>query len=139
MGDRGNVVFPSEAGNVFLYTHWGGTKLPHVVKRALAQNTRWDDPSYLTRIVFQCMLEAGGASGPEDPYRWLSFGIGPELTDNEWPLLVLDCESKEARFCSVGEPIGPAHWTSSFEDYAKSCDAALTQAWETACGVAKRC
>jgi hypothetical protein len=144
MGDCANVVFPSEAGNVFLYTHMRGTQLPSIVKRALAVRNYWDDPAYLARIVFQSMLglfrEGVLILPKKGPYRWSGFGIGTRITENQWPLLVLDCTVQQVRFCSVGakpDTIGPAHWTSSFEDYIASCDEALSQAWSEALTRAK--
>jgi hypothetical protein len=132
MGDCGNVVFPSEAGNLFLYTHMRGTDLPLIVKRALALQARWDDPPYLARIVFEHMIEVREAGA----YRWLGFGISLEISDNNWPLLVLDCASRKVRFCSVGQyganAVGPERWKSDFADYVGSCDEALSLAWSEA-------
>lgn len=86
MGDRANcyIKMGAESG-VYLYTHWGGTELPSVVKEALespAGRARIDDDAYLARIVFEKMIE--GASDKETGY-----GISPHLTDNEYPIIVL--------------------------------------------------
>lgn len=58
MGDRGlvNIKEDSEDKGVFLYTHWDGTDLPFIVQKALKKQWRWDDPNYLTRIIFCCMV-----------------------------------------------------------------------------------
>ena len=53
MGDRANVVIDDNGSQVYLYTHWRGTELPEIVRKALTKNQRWDDPQYLSRIVFQ--------------------------------------------------------------------------------------
>jgi hypothetical protein len=89
MGDRGNIVVrdqwlrdggPGEA--VFLYSHWGGMELPEVLRRALDKRWRWDDGSYLARIIFEEMIDGdrGGETG---------YGIGTRIMDNEYDLLVL--------------------------------------------------
>lgn len=88
MGDRANIVIretwpedlsPREA--VFLYSHWGGYELPAVLQAALAKRWRWDDPSYLARIIFDVMLSG-------DHEAETGYGISTRLTDNEHPLLV---------------------------------------------------
>lgn len=85
MGDRGNVAILDHRGQaVVLYTHWGGHKLPAIVKHALAKKARWDDPSYLARIIFDEMTD--GQHGDET-----GFGIRANaLDDNEYPVLVID-------------------------------------------------
>ena len=59
MGDRGTV----EIHGVYLYTHWGASDLIDVVREALAKKWRWDDESYLARIIFDTMLD--GSHGTE--------------------------------------------------------------------------
>jgi hypothetical protein len=64
MGDRRNVIVTKGNGgpNVSLYTHWYGSQLPQIVARALDRGrSRWDDPTYLTRIIFSQMLLDGDA------------------------------------------------------------------------------
>jgi hypothetical protein len=71
MGDRRNVIINDSAGaGVALYSHWGGTELPEVVKRALAKRWRWDDSAYLARIIFCEMVK--GSEAEET-----GFGIAP--------------------------------------------------------------
>ena len=68
MGDRAHVyVHHGDMPGVYLYTHWGAQRLPTVVRDALAHGARWDDPSYLTRIVVREMIR-----GSEDE----STGVG---------------------------------------------------------------
>lgn len=88
MGDRANIVIldeiePTGKTAVFLYSHWGGEEMPGILADALAYGEeRWNDPSYLARIIFQKMVK--GDRG------LIGFGISTRLTDNEHPLLVLD-------------------------------------------------
>lgn len=90
MGDRGNIVvldslYPQN-GQVFLYTHWGGSELESYAITALKKNDRWDDSQYLARIVFQAMVGTDeGTTG---------FGITSTIGDNEYDLLVLDTASQ---------------------------------------------
>jgi len=59
MGDRANVyvTYQDEEPGVYLYTHWRGSELPILVQNALKKKWRWDDPQYLTRIIFDSISE----------------------------------------------------------------------------------
>lgn len=59
MGDRGNICFKySDGNNIYFYSHWDGSNLLNVLKVALARSKeRWDDESYLARIVFSEMIQ----------------------------------------------------------------------------------
>lgn len=97
MGDRANVFVVDpyapkvDGGNagVYLYTHWSGSELPQILAKALDSKEgrgRWSDNSYLTRIIFDTMtgLE-GGETG---------FGISASITDNSYPILVVNTETQ---------------------------------------------
>lgn len=101
MGDRGNVVFKYQDGNkIYFYSHWGGSGLKETVRKALirakgepsnlTKNSRWDDESYLARIVFCTMLEEEGQTLQE----LTGFGIAPYEVDNEHPLVVVDTKAQ---------------------------------------------
>lgn len=113
MGDRGNVCVSGTdtEGTVFLYTHWSGTELPEVVARALAYGQRWDDTSYLTRIIFEeltkdadSMFTGFGISSREGdwnhPTIWVCTerqtvyqkGVMPERSFTEYVLAWLEPE-----------------------------------------------
>ena len=53
MGDRGNII----VDGVYLYSHWTGSQLPSILQEALKKQWRWDDGSYLTRIIFCEMVK----------------------------------------------------------------------------------
>ncbi|MGO9603666.1 MAG: hypothetical protein ACLQAT_09760 [Candidatus Binataceae bacterium] len=63
MGDRANVAIlqhreNQSAGAVFLYTHSDGCALPFIVRDALSRGKdRWDQESYLARIIFSEMIQ----------------------------------------------------------------------------------
>jgi hypothetical protein len=62
MGDRRNVIVTASdtaEAQVALYTHWSGSELPQTVASALDRaRDRWDDPTYLTRVIFSEMIKA---------------------------------------------------------------------------------
>lgn len=89
MGDRANIVIDDNGSRVFLYTHWSGLELPEILRAALARRARWDDPQYLSRIVFQQMVGTDrGETG---------FGISAVCGDNSYPLLIVDCAKQQVR------------------------------------------
>lgn len=123
MGDRANVVMVDRRGEetrfVYLYTHWGGYELPLTVKAALQRKQRWDDDSYLARIIFATMTK-----GHEDGET--GFGIGAWRPDNEHPYILIDCDERRIGFTPEGmEPNADTWW--SFEDYIAMDDDEITR------------
>jgi hypothetical protein len=91
MGERGNI----EIDGVWLYTHWTGHKLKAILKSALIRGKgRWVDTPYLTRIIF-CEMVKGDEMG------LTGFGISSKLTDNNYPVLVVDVPKQEVREVEV--------------------------------------
>lgn len=126
MGNRANVAFtpdPGQAGTVCLYTHWDGARLPLLVKQALAKRWRWDDKSYLTRIVF-CHI-VGESYGDET-----GFGIDVSPPDNQHLFIVIDVMAQEVRFVTEW-PVELnkvlARW--SFEEYITTSDEVIIKAY----------
>lgn len=110
MGDRGNiVVFNSDEaglnpddrqdGAIFLYTHWGGTYMAGVLTTALKKHWRWDDTSYLTRIIYDELV--GDSAGCETGY-----GIATYAPDNEHPYLVVDTATQSVYVIEGNELVG---------------------------------
>lgn len=93
MGDRANIVIKQhiahdEVGEIFFYTHWDGCRTPITLQDALKRGrSRWDDESYLARIIFSEMIQ-GDLEGEN------GYGISAYLTDNEYDLLVVDAETQ---------------------------------------------
>lgn len=103
MGDRANIVVLQPKGNrvkqvtdalfakdrerIYLYSHWGGSDLPLRLQEVLTRRVRWDDHSYLTRIIFCAMVrqEIDGETG---------YGISTTRPDNEHDYLVVDCDTQ---------------------------------------------
>lgn len=96
MGDRGNIVVQEAPGKrVYFYTHWRGSEITAIARKALARKQRWTDAAYLGRIVFAQMMEGGGAAYTLERLRGeTSFGISTGLCDNGYPILVIDVESQ---------------------------------------------
>jgi hypothetical protein len=123
MGDRANVyIREAENLGVYLYTHWGGTELPEVVRVALARKERWDDAPYLARIVF-CEMVKGSESDPT------GYGISASLCDNSYPIIVLDTATQQVRFvkeptASVSIDASPVIKDWGFKQYAEQKAAA---------------
>lgn len=89
MGDRG-VVRIVDTG-VVLYTHWGATRLPHVLATALGREARWSDPPYLARIIVSELLR-----GSLDATT--GYGIGTAVPADAWRVIDVDCATKTVRF-----------------------------------------
>lgn len=90
MGDRGNIVIRSQReGDVWLYTHWGGSELHNDLHAALSRGRdRWSDPSYLARIVFCQMLHG-------DLTDTTGLGISTRKGDNEHEIVVADTDDQQ--------------------------------------------
>ena len=82
MGDRGQVLIDDTG--VYLYTHWGASDLEAAVREAIGKKQRWDQPEYLARIIFDCMVERSG--GEET-----GFGVGRKDASDAWLLVKIQC------------------------------------------------
>ena len=86
MGARANIRVKqstTKPSYVYLYSHWKGESLTIDLKQALARKQRWDDESYLARIIFCQMVK--GYEAEET-----GFGISTEITDNNFPVITVD-------------------------------------------------
>jgi len=128
MGDRANVCVQNpdtKEAPVYLYSHWGGENLPFVVQQALnseAGRGRWQDPTYLTRIIFCKMIgdDVDGETG---------YGISSTMCDNEHPIIVVSCDKQKIGLATEDNPTNPyVEWT--FEAYCKLSQSKLKSAWE---------
>lgn len=95
MGDRANCIvhqnsFENKEPPVWLYTHWGGCDLLSDVQKAIKRRQRWDDDSYLTRIIFDAMTN--GKQG-----KVTGAGITTRMTDNEHDFIIVDPGKQEVR------------------------------------------
>lgn len=129
MGDRANCIIRVEGhADVWLYTHWAGTELPHTVQDALGRRLRWSDDSYLARIIFCEMVK-----GQEQEET--GFGISTYQGDNEHRYIVVEPAKQrisfydEVRGQALKVGAGPiASW--SFQEYLALDRATITRAYE---------
>jgi hypothetical protein len=81
MGDRASIelVYPREGSkgerSIWLYTHWGATDLPTTLFDVLDKRERWDDESYLARMIASAIFDNAGI------HDSTGAGISPEYTD----------------------------------------------------------
>jgi len=110
MGDRRNVIIkddPKKVG-VALYSHWGGSALPGVLRSALVRGlARWNDAPYLARIIF-CEMVRGAEMGET------GFGIsaGDDMCEASDIDIEVDVAGQRLRL-GKGKP-----W-SSFSEFIK--------------------
>lgn len=108
MSDSAICVVKTHAtdAEVYLYTHDGGTNLLRDVQRALRRRARWNDPSYLTRMIFDEMT--AGRQGSET-----GAGIDVRAGDNECgrPYVVVDVPRLEVRLEDPVERNVVRRWT----------------------------
>lgn len=109
MGDRGNVlIVERNGGTIYLYTHWGGSSLPSVLQSALLRGSnRWDDESYLTRIIFSEMIK-------DEVMSETGYGISTYQTDSNHDDLIVNMFNQTVSY-------GGMLWT--FNDF---CNAKFT-------------
>ncbi len=82
-----------EKNVIYIYSHWGGgegygeSSLAQSLKAALSRRERWEDESYLARIIISEVLkdEIGDATG---------FGLAPYEVDPQFETIVVDLASK---------------------------------------------
>lgn len=103
MGDRANIVMVYDNDEkIYLYTHWGGYRLATDLQHALIRGeSRWDDDSYLARIIFSEMIQG-------EVLEETGYGISPYMCDNEHPLIYVTPKKQEVS-------IGQGSW--SFEEF----------------------
>lgn len=107
MGDRSNIRLTySDGQHVCFYTHWGGSELKDTLKAALQRGRdRWDDESYLARIIFSEMIK-------EDVDGLTGYGIAPYLGEENNETLNVNLPKKTV---ALGDHNGDYSWT--FEEY----------------------
>lgn len=83
MSDSRNLVFYFGGGHpsIYLYTHWHGEDMPFLLATALdAGRNRWDDESYLARILVTHMV--GQTNDTTSETGW---GLSPVYTHADNP------------------------------------------------------
>jgi len=94
MGARAQVHIKDTG--VYLYTHWGAGSIEEDAKNAIARGVRWDDPEYLTRIIFDQMKGTNTTSE-------LGFGIGTSQHGDIEKLITVSCKEQTVRVLDIYE------------------------------------
>lgn len=84
--DRANIKIKinNQGSSIWIYTHWHGSELPHLLQDALAKaRPRWNDASYATRILVDQITK----DGRDQETGW---GLSLEIQDNERNILEVD-------------------------------------------------
>lgn len=114
MGDRAQIIIKNAGTVIHLYTHWNGSMLPKLLENGLrAGKSRWDDDSYLTRILFCNLI------GKSDLLATTGFGISTRYQDSSPETdLIVDMDEQRVYYMD--------HYRS-FADYI----AMPRDSWET--------
>lgn len=95
MGNRANIkiIQYENATPLYLYTHWNGSIWNIELAKALKfGESRWNDTSYLTRIIISRMYA-------HDVNDTTGGGIGVDvIPDNENPIIVVDMQTNTVYF-----------------------------------------
>ena len=125
MGDRGQIHIKDSG--VWLYTHWGATELPDILRRALARKQRWSDDEYLARIIFSEMIR-------DEINEETGYGIGKGQHTDVNRVLEVDCQNQQVKMI-IGDTDSwierakehgfdysapETRWVGSFEDFINS-------------------
>lgn len=108
MGARSNIaIIQGDGTRVWLYGHWmGDQSLTHAV--AGLRSGRSDDDAYLARVIFSSMVK-------DDIDGETGFGITTSITDNEYPVIVID-PGNASVWLEAGQGVTPHHDYQSFID-----------------------
>lgn len=125
MGDRANIFATDQRDSteneprpgIYLYTHWSGYGWPEHLRLALnteRARRRWNDSSYLLRIVIDSVFEnlRGSETGG---------GVSTQLTDNEHDIIILDLVTQKVAFAEPGDETDANKWYGHLT-FAEFCD-----------------
>jgi len=110
--NSGQVEIISPYGRVYLYTHDYAQNLVSDVHRVLSKNKRWDDPDYLSRMIFCEMIPAE---------FWQSdtgFGIGTQMYADVNLLITIDTVKKIIKISSYDNVMDGI--TMTIEDFVEN-------------------
>lgn len=102
----------SPFGRVYLYTSQTAKSLVSIVHTTLSLNKRWDDPDYLSRLLFCRMIPMES---------WASdtgFGIGTQLYVDTNLLITIDTLNQSISISSFGS--GVDNVKMSIKDFVKN-------------------
>jgi hypothetical protein len=110
--NSGQVEIIGPFGRVYLYTHDYAKNLVAFVHESLSRRVRWDDPDYLSRIIFCSMI----------PYNEINneqgFGIGTQMYVDINLLITIDTTSQTIEISSYGS--GVDNIKMAIEDFVEN-------------------
>ena len=86
--NSGQIEVIGEYGSVFLYTHNLAHDLIHAVHDVLSKEEKWNDPDYLTRMLFCRMVPVELWNKSND------FGIGTQMYTDVKLLIGINLKTK---------------------------------------------
>lgn len=117
MGTRGNIRIHNgnQDRSVYLYSHWDSdTALPTAVKTALTRAvSRWDDPTYLARVIFTDLIR-------DDINSVTGYGIAasPKDVDGQDLILDVDCQAQAVTYEGAWDDLSGTSLT--FQEFVSS-------------------
>ena len=97
--NSGQIQIIAPHYSVYLYTHEYAKTLVGIVHAVLSKQKRWDDPDYLSRMLFCAMIP---------PNEWDSekgFGIGSQYYVDTNLLIVIDLAESVISISSFGSGV----------------------------------
>lgn len=110
--NSGQVEVVGPFGRVYLYTHEYAKQLVGLVHEVLSKNVRWNDPDYLSRMIF-CTMVPSNEVNDED-----GFGIGTQLYVDINLLITIDTNKLTIEISSYGS--GVDNVRMSIEDFVQN-------------------
>jgi len=109
MSDTGTIVIREPGDSeIYLYAHSSGDTLPEVLAAALDRGRdRWNDPPYLTRIIFSEMIK-------DDVLGTFGYAISPYFIDSDRAVLAVSPTQATIQV-EGGNGQGRTSW--SFEEF----------------------
>jgi hypothetical protein len=109
--NSGQIEIISPYGRIYLYTHENSKELVQQVHDILSKNIRWDDPDYLSRMLFCKMIPKEFWDDEK------GFGIGTEQYVDINILVSLDTTKSTIGIYSVLEK---EHYNATFEEFVNN-------------------
>lgn len=101
---------PQPRASIYFYTHWGAEGLEEVLAGALKRGkSRWNDESYLARIIFTDMTADAGDD-------ITGYGIAPYCMDDQYPTLVVDMKAQTVNDIAYEDFIAHPEVCSAYAD-----------------------
>jgi len=109
--DSGQIEIIGPYGRVYLYTHNSANSLVAVVNNVLSKKLRWDDPDYLSRMIFCKMV-------PESEWdSELNFGIGTQMYIDIKMLITINTVNQTIKISSFYNESTPSSITMPILDF----------------------